>query len=333
MRSALYYPHTRIRNESLLKAALLLWDRLEFISPFSEYRPEYENRDFAEAIELIGRYRCPTEAEKREVHELIEDFATQPFLPPAFFYRPRQPETYEIYPQKFLPQTWDMLRQLQLTNRPEGDGRHDLAEATGLSMMSLLADCCAGETRTRVTDRGSAYANIPNLTLQAEQGTEKASYDAVVPLTLRLINTEDLSLATLVEFRKREEKSKGLEDLRHRYANTIERYIADIDRNGKESDILEHNRVFEENMKQDLEDLRSELGHAVTLMSLAFVTSILVASERLLDGPLTMPQTVIAGGLVAVGGVLGYSKLAANRKRVMQRHPMAYMYQLERFEA
>ena len=106
-------------------------------------------------MELIGRPRHPDEEEKHQVHTLIEDFATGP-LPAAFFYRPNAPDEYAIYPEKLLPDTWQMLHQLQLAKEPKGHGRHGLAEATGLSIMSLSAECCAGVTRARVTDRSLA---------------------------------------------------------------------------------------------------------------------------------------------------------------------------------
>ena len=44
MRSALYYPHTEIRSVPLLKTAMLLWDHVEFIVPYSGYRPHYKDR-------------------------------------------------------------------------------------------------------------------------------------------------------------------------------------------------------------------------------------------------------------------------------------------------
>lgn len=37
---------------------------------------------------------------------------------------------------------------------PRANDDYPLAEAAGLSIMSILADCCAGETRARITDQG-----------------------------------------------------------------------------------------------------------------------------------------------------------------------------------
>src|SRR5262245_51438244 len=112
MRSALYYPNTEIKTESLLKTALLLWDRVHIIVPWEGYRPDYRSIDLSQAFELIGYCHYPSEEEKRQAHEIIEDFAKQP-LPEAFTYREAEwtgAEPYELYPQKLLPKTWEMLR-------------------------------------------------------------------------------------------------------------------------------------------------------------------------------------------------------------------------------
>jgi hypothetical protein len=38
MRTALYFPHTEVRSESIIRTALLTWDSLEYIAPYSGYR-------------------------------------------------------------------------------------------------------------------------------------------------------------------------------------------------------------------------------------------------------------------------------------------------------
>jgi hypothetical protein len=37
MFTAVYYPHTAIRDENFLKHGLLYWDEIEFVSPFDGY--------------------------------------------------------------------------------------------------------------------------------------------------------------------------------------------------------------------------------------------------------------------------------------------------------
>jgi hypothetical protein len=162
MRSALYYPHTQIQSASLLKTSLLLWDRVEFLVPDPSYRPSYPDAAVSEAVELIGVQRCPTEEEKKDVHLKLEEFVARE-LPPVFYYRalPGQSEPYEIYPQKLLYDTWRMLEKAQLTSSPLANSDYPATDATGLTIMSMLADCCAGETRSASPTEGRRMRPSP----------------------------------------------------------------------------------------------------------------------------------------------------------------------------
>src|ERR1700733_4474217 len=103
LRSALYYPHTRLRGSDswVLKSALLLWDGVEFIVP-DKAHPLGCDGLAAEAMELIGVGRVPTKDEMEEAHQRIEQFVSEP-LPPSFYYTSEGYEDYELWPQKFLP--------------------------------------------------------------------------------------------------------------------------------------------------------------------------------------------------------------------------------------
>ena len=148
MRSALYYPHTKVQSEQLLKTALLLWDNLYVIVPWVGYQPLYDLPQANEAFSIIGRCHHPREEEKKRAHDVVRDFLRRP-LPPAFSYSPAADdiETYEIYPQKLLPDTVEMLRKRGMS---AAVGRRNMraSAATGLSVMNIIADCCAGNTLT-----------------------------------------------------------------------------------------------------------------------------------------------------------------------------------------
>src|SRR5260370_4433531 len=204
MRSALYYPHTQIQSTSLLKTSLLLWEQREFHVPARAYKLSYPDAEVSEAVELIGVQRCPTEDEKKDVHVKLEEFVARD-LPPVFYYRslPGQSEAYEIYPQKLLYDTWQMLQKAQLTSKPLANSDYPATAATGLTTMSMLADSCACGTRSRSTDRGAAYATITNLVAHDKRPIQ-ATYDAVVPLTLKTLELSNISLKQLIRFRKRE---------------------------------------------------------------------------------------------------------------------------------
>src|SRR5215203_4398440 len=161
MRSALYYPHTTVNSESILKTALLLWDYLEFIVPFNGFHPHYRNNHIAKAMELIGLPHPPNQEEKKEAHTRIKELL-EGRLPPQLYYRQRRNshDRYEIYPEKFLPDTWDLLRKARLSGKLLQNSDYPMTEPGGLMIMSILADSCAGTTRSRVTDRSDAYATL-----------------------------------------------------------------------------------------------------------------------------------------------------------------------------
>ncbi|WP_457798306.1 hypothetical protein [Methylocystis sp. S23] len=339
MRSALYYPHTKLESQSLLKTSLLMWDHLEFIVPYPEYNTSYRNKDIERAIELFGVQRCPSKTDKSKAHDIIEDFATRP-LPDAFFYRTNhQDRYYEIYPQKFMGETWEILQDLKLAGDPRQNADYPLTETAGLSVMSILADCCAGTTRVRVTDRGAAYAAITNLLVQKPAGVAADRYELVVPLTLALIKASSIPLENLINFREREHKAGGhtLRALRHRYLDNIETHIQSLQKAETREDWQELDRTFELKMKDDLRDLKDELrlARADAVFSKEFVTSIVVAGASAWGAmhglPLEIPQAFTAmGAPVTVGGLLSTkTKYSNSRKSIMQKHPMAYLYELE----
>jgi hypothetical protein len=335
MRSALYYPHTEIRSRNLLKNSLLLWDKLEFIVPDEGYKPNYLDKQVAEAIEVIGRQRHPSKEMKKEAHEKIEKFATRK-LPPVFYYQEGQGEDadYEIYPQKFMLDTWTLLREAQLTSKPLPNADYPMSKAAGLHIMSILADCMAGETRARITDRELAYAMITNLLVEERQPIE-GSYETVVPLTLEAIQVSDLSLDRLIAFRKREDHE--IRDLRHRYVDRIEDHIKAVLKLKKASDRQELERQFKLDMADDLKHLNDALGRAKkgALFSHDIIVTAVAAAGAFFGGlHLDVSALTLTGTAATVGGVLAAeNKFATSRKSIMEKHPMAYLYQMEQFRS
>lgn len=141
MYSALYYPHTKIRSEEILKTALLLWDEIHTIVPWEHYSIEAGPPEELEAFDLIGQKLCPSAAEKQHLHALIEDFISRP-LPTSFFLRDDEDgsETYEMFKHKILGDTWRLLREAGLARPTYRRNSHfTAAHPTGLALMSLLA--------------------------------------------------------------------------------------------------------------------------------------------------------------------------------------------------
>ena len=228
MRSALYYPHTRIKRGSLWKTALLLWDTVHTIVPWPEYKPTYEDHLLSEAYELIGVAHYPDAQEKRLAHEFVEDFATRP-LPRAFGVKSalEHADMYELYPGKLLPKTWRILEDLGLSDTPSGIGRHPTTVPTGLSLMSILADCCAGVTLTRITDREDAYASLAGMFVEDPWvlNGESVLFDQLVTIALQAVDLSSVSFHALLDMRRREiasTKGAGITVLRHNFADHLE---------------------------------------------------------------------------------------------------------------
>jgi hypothetical protein len=344
MRSALYYPHSSIKSERILKRALLLWDSIEFIAPWEGYQPEYGTKRMAEAAEIVARPHVPSLEEMTRAHEQIEEFATRS-LPSPFYLGSGDRDDYEIYPEKLLPDTWKVLRQARLAEEElsvYSDGV--LPRATGLSVMSIIADCCAGTTRVRVTDRGPAYATITNLLQGPSGGDSQVSELKVrqqfVSITLNLIDAASVDLSRLIEFRKREARSGGhiYRDLRHRYVDRMEAYVRTLTQSkGTRSDGKVLARELMHDMKDDLAVLGDELGFAKNEvlfsrdMIVAAVAGLGTIATSAFGLPFALSGVVTAvGSPVMIGGLLASrNKFRSMRKDLLQKHPMAYLYQLE----
>lgn len=343
MRSALYYPHTSVASTDLVKTALLLWDKLEYIVPRADFDQRYGDPTIARAMDIVGAARVPSDKEKKETHLHIEKLAEHS-LPLSFYYGIDDgPRRYEIYPQKLLPETWDLLRRSRLAGGLLENFDYPTTEPIGLAIMSILADCCAGATRSRVTDRGAAYATLASV-LSGSAGMQTKepamTHELLVPISLRLLDARSMSLRRLIEFREREERENGhtLRNLRHRYVDNLEKYIKRMTtEQATASDAAILAREYEDDMKSDLDDLKAELGFAkreaalskdVLVSAIAAMGTVAAwttgLSQQLLDAVSTLGAPATVGGLLSAG-----NKYLATRRSILQRHPMAYIYELK----
>jgi hypothetical protein len=324
----------------------LLWDKIEYIIPDDRYQPHYPNQLLAEAAQIVAKPHLPTAAEKKSAHEQIEDLATSS-LPDAFFFQQTAAYgDYEIYPQKFLQQTWDLLHNLQLAGDPRANADFPLSRPAGLSVMSILADCCAGKTRARVTDQGSAYATISNLLqgVSTPRGSEEEtkSRETFVSIGLETVNLSKIPLRRLIDFRMRERKASGhaYRDLRHRFVDRMEAYVDTITKTkGNQTDADNLSGELAEALKDDLATLRDELGFArndvifskemitAAVAGLGTIAAFAFGAPMLVEGVVTL-----TGAPVTIGGLLSSrNKYLATRRSVLQKHPMAYLYELQSF--
>jgi hypothetical protein len=347
MRSALYYPHTELDSTELLKTGLLLWDQIRFIVPYPDYRPKYKTKLIAEAMDIIGDPHCPTDDEKKEAHEQIESFLANP-LPQPFYYTNSKRKgftDYEVYPQKLLNQTWELLREKELAGKPLANADFPFMEPTGLTIMAMLADCCAGETFQRVTDENAAYATLVGLlSSDGRSPMEKpqASHEQLVPITLEVINDDGIDLKRLIALRKREQQGGGhkISELRHRYLDRIDSYAKTLTtlKKRKQSDEEEIKRQFHDDMKDDFASLKDELRVArkEALLSKEVIISAvaLAGTVAAAFAPFAVPGVYAAlggfgGSLATIGGIWqSKSKYASSRESILKKHPTAYLFQL-----
>src|SRR5258707_15432081 len=117
MRSALYYPYTSIDSEDLIRTSLLLWDQVHIMVPWEGFHPDYHDRDHARALELIGVHRVPSYEEKKQAHEIVEDFVTRPLPEPFSYVSKRHRHDWPVYPEKLLPDTCHTLRMTGLAGQ------------------------------------------------------------------------------------------------------------------------------------------------------------------------------------------------------------------------
>jgi len=340
IRSAVYYPYTELRSSSLLRTCLLLWDDVKFIVPLDpdkeKYKFNYDEKPlFQRAIEAIGIPHYPTPDEKRAAHEIIYDFATRQ-LPEAFAYKDDLPvfEDSQVFPDKFLDDTWQILSEAKLVGTKIKDWGYPINEMCSLSIMSILADCCAGTTHQRITDRGRAYGSLAGLLAEPSPLVQKPdeNYERLIPISLKIASVPDTDIEKLIGLREKERESGGdkLAALRHKYVDGLSEYATKLASVTKPSDITELERQFEEAMRDDFAQLKDELkmNKTETFLSKEVLTVGVVGAVALavLTGHSPemgneLGKLVTWGGApVTIGGTfLVGSKLQVKRQEILRR--------------
>ena len=340
MRSALYYPFTTIQSDDLIRTSLLMWDKVHIMVPWHGFGANFPDRDRARALELISVQHVPTHEEKKEAHDIVEDFATRPLLPDAFSYTSGvHNDDWPVYRDKLLPETWRVLEMAGLAgNRALGSGV-PVSKPTGLSLLSILADCCAGKTLARITDIDAAYGVVAGLlaTTEHEENPQRIT-ESLAAVTLKIIDTREIPLSKLISFREREEKSAlghELRALRHGYLDRLSKQVVALVGLKKAADRAELLRQFDEEMSDDLRGLRTELKLSAkeTLLSKEVLIAALAGATALASPffHFLLPELVtFSGGIVSIGGLLATNtKFVKSRREVLRKHPMAYLYELK----
>jgi hypothetical protein len=166
MLSAIYYPHTSVRDESFLKHALLYWDEIEYISPWEDFSdlPRYPT----ETTQVLSRFlkpRVPSKSEKEKAHHEIMNLIEgdlPDWLQVDRISEEDEDQTYRMFRDKLLPETWLELKKQGVVKFNRHGDLDDYVSHTylGLTLMAILARCCAGKLRHTITDRSDAYGTL-----------------------------------------------------------------------------------------------------------------------------------------------------------------------------
>jgi len=330
MLTALFYP-TFTLGENLLKNALLLWDRIEYISPNKNASGHYLDPLIRQAASQYTIPRVPIQSEKQEAHEAIIELLDHP-LPRWFFLNDDDIENevrFQIYPQKFLPETWDAIAAKGLIK----DAETGLTtSALGLTMMSILAECCAGSEKRLITDKASAYSSLERFFATragAVPGRYEDSCDRLVTLSLRTLDFKNVSLSKILDIRQKENGANGSQykALRHGYLRKIEDHANLLANAARPSDIEEIQRVFQQEIKSDLDMLKDELKDEAG--KVVFSTEFAAAVTSLATVPTTGPLGYFLAGLALMRKKTEYR---AARNKILRNHPMSWLYSLNRIQ-
>lgn len=352
MRSAVYYPHTQIRDESFLKNALLLWDRVEFVSPSKAFHfDEAESVQMREALDILCVAHVPSSNEKDQVHvrvvELLKkglpDWLIAKAVPYSISSGRRIKEFsngYGMYPEKLDHKTWSLLEAAGIVRLMGSDYDYYTRPMVGFLLMSLLADACAGTQKEKITDRVDAYDFLWGLV--AAEGTNEISTSAtplqkknhalerLVGISIKTIDTDEIPLSNILAMRRREESSGGQDyrAFRKRYGEKLKDCAANLVTKAKtEGDWLEIEREFQQDMSDDLASLRHELGVAKKelLFSKETLTMVAAGGALLLE---PMSATLALAAKMFAGGALvkDVSSFSGNYKKALEKHPMSWLY-------
>lgn len=332
MKAAVYYPYLRVQTHGLMKHALLFWDQLEIITPFGNVESP-DDKELAAATEILVQPCVPSEAQKEEAHIQLMVLVSRP-LPPWFYIGSEQPKEW-VYAEKFSLKTWHELRQRGLASVHGDTGeQYWSSDAFSMLMMSVLADCCAGQTKVTATDQPVAYSTLGNcLAVEGGAETRHASEGdrALVSSEILSPSLENIPLAQFIKLRQREAGPNAYQyrQLRHKLFERISSFSEELSKPiYNESDRAELRRQFTDEFDADSADLRNELGMAgrgwlFSTDMLAFVAAIVGAGVRGIAGD--FPGSLMALG-AAIPLVRATDKYKAARFKALSGHFSSYLY-------
>jgi hypothetical protein len=272
MTQAFYYPSPEMNSEYLIKSALLLWDNVRTIVPWKGYESDYRDALWQRAMDGIARPIVPTDAQKETLHKAAAQLLNEGLLQPLR-YRLASPNAGDAFvpvsAQKLLWATWQMLREHGYAGRELDENYHELDRNIAYVLLALAADACATSEMMRVTDKEPAYAAMMNNLRQHGQDWERHGYAAlkptdevVVPLSLEVLNVENIPLTKLIEFREREHNQSEYRMMRHAYFDLIRNQGLKTREDETAHDRIDIAHAFQADTRVLLLDLQKAIGCA-----------------------------------------------------------------------
>lgn len=343
--SALYYPHTHFTDQNLIKNSLLLWDKVSYIVPTENWmRTSFSEKVYNEALDILAEPIVPADEEKKQVHERVAGLIKIGIPKGMRLEAARSKEhaaTYPVYPEKLGEETWNLLREESLAEFDWRDEDYHMNPYFGLMIMSLLADACAGKTRTKITDRAEAYSMLQQY-LTAELGGEyvvtketdniTSAYQKLINLSVKVLNTDEIPIENLVAMRQQEIKSHSQDyrNLRLNYLQKIESYVNLLSANDlSKRDINDIQNQFELEMQSLVVELSEALmiRNRKLMLSKYVLMAVCVAAGSLLH--LNIPPEYLAevSGVVGVGSFVNdVAQYRSDRKEALRKNAMSWLY-------
>ncbi len=299
--------------------------------PNGDFEPHYSDSELGEAVRSFSQKYTPTSNQKQQTHDAIIDLLKHP-LPNWFFVKDLPDHLrYSLYAEKLSFSTWERLKEEGLVEKIN-DEEFETSGAFGLTLMSILADCCAGTQKRLITDEVASYSALDRY-LATIGGAELGEFDheseRLLTISLKTMNFKDVSLSRLVEIREKEKTASGahIRALRHNYLRKIEEYVDKLKKSQTEQDTIEIERIFEQEMRSDLNLLQDELKDEAKKV---FLSSEMATAVIALAGSFLEPTI----GLTLAGGALHRKKVEyrASRNKTLKGHPMSWLYSMKKVQ-
>jgi hypothetical protein len=245
-----------------------------------------------------------------------------------------------IYPQKFLDRTWRQLEREGIARWISHLSDYGVPVPLAFLMMSVLADVCSVPGTHKVTDQIKAYDWLSEALARRLQSPYVTGpdidliapdYDRIVALSMVAIDARNVSLENLLKFR-RSELRNGADHkaMRRHYQAAVQKCADRIGSEARTSaDIREIERQFFEDIRDDLKELKKELGLATWK---ALLSKEVILTVLLLAGAITAPVAALTALGISVGalGIIpvgrGIIEYRGARRKALTSHASSWLF-------